>query len=55
MLTSVTVVKLDRLEIDVSELRLLANSQSSGCTSTIVVQSVKYSTYLSDYFVYLSI
>ena len=41
MLTSVTLVKLDTLEIDVSELRLLANSQSSICTSTIVVQSVK--------------
>ena len=34
MLTSVTVVKLDKLDI-------LANSQSSVCTSTIVVQSVK--------------
>ena len=39
MLTSVTLVKLDTLEIDVSEM--LVNSQSSICTSTIVVQSVK--------------
>ena len=35
MLTSVTVVKLDKLDMDVSEM------MSSVCTSTIVVQSVK--------------
>ena len=48
------LVKLDRLDIDASEV--LANSQSSGCTSTIVVQSIKMQyTYLSDYFGHLSI
>ena len=39
MLTLVTLVTLDRLDTDVSEV--LANSQSRGCTSTIVVQSIK--------------